>query len=207
MPGVGKTQLVLRYATISFDGGRYSYIFWISATNVDKLNQGLANILDLVDHRDRYLQDQSAKLTAARRWLEERQDDWLLVIDNVHRSSLDFLRNHLPRRNARGHILFTTRTADVADTLVNISGRQDSTLKLRTMERRDTAHLLLEDAGIAVTPALLDHAGELVECVGRLPLAVVQAASFMKQTGTAMDEMLELYRSDQKIEVGSYTLL
>jgi hypothetical protein len=60
------------------------------------------------------------------------------------------------------------------------------------MERRDTAHLLLKDAGFAVTPTLLDHAGVLVECVGRLPLAVVQAASFMKQTGTAMDQMLEL---------------
>jgi hypothetical protein len=90
---------------------------------------------------------------------------------------------------------------------VNIAGRQDSTLKLRTMKRHDTAHLLLKDAGIAVTPALLDHAGELVECVGRLPLAVVQAASFMKQTRTAINQMLELYRSDQKIEVGLYTLL
>jgi hypothetical protein len=206
MPGVGKSQLVLRYATISSDSSRYSYIFFISATNVDKLNQGLSKVLDLVHHPDRHVQEQSRKLTAARLWLEEREDDWLLVFDNVDRSSLDFLRMHLPRRNARGNILFTTRTGDVADALVNIA-RQDSTLRLRTMERCDTAHLLLKDGGFAVTPTLLDHAGELVECVGRLPLAVVQATSFMKQTGTALDRMLELYQSEQKIEVSSYTLL
>jgi hypothetical protein len=50
MPGVGKSQLVLRYATMSFDRGLYSYIFWISAHGIDKLNQGLAKVLDLVGH-------------------------------------------------------------------------------------------------------------------------------------------------------------
>jgi hypothetical protein len=55
--------------------------------------------------------------------------------------------------------------------------------------------------------SLLDHAEVLVECVGRLPLAVVQAASFMKQTHTTLDQMLEMFRSEQKNEVGPYTLL
>jgi hypothetical protein len=182
MPGIGKSQLILHYATISFDRGQYSYIFWISAKSVDKLNQGLAKVLDLVGHPDRQLQEQSVKLTSARLWLEESHDDWLLIFDNVDRSALDFLRTYLPRKNGRGNILFTTRTADVADALVNMAGYQHSTLHLRALDRRDSANLFLEDAGVAATPSLLCHAEELVECVGRLPLAVVQAASFMKAT-------------------------
>jgi hypothetical protein len=206
MPGIGKSQLILHYAKVSFDRSLYSFIFWISTSSLDKLNQGLTKILDLVGHPDRYHQEQSARLTAARHWLEEH-DDWLLVFDNVDRSTVDFLRTHLPRRNAGGNILFTTRTVDVADALVNAAGGQHSVLKLRALEPRDSANLLLEDAGIAVTPSLLDHAEELVECVGRLPLAVVQTASFMKQTHTSLDKMLKIYRSEEKIEVGSYALL
>jgi hypothetical protein len=210
MPGVGKSQLLLHYAKTSFDQGRYFYVFWISATGVDKLNHGLAKVLDLVGHPDRYLQEQSAKLTAARLWLEEPHDgDWLLVFDNVDSSTLDFLRTYLPRRNGRGNILFTTRRADLAESLVTMTGNQHSVLSLRSMELQDSANLLLKDAGFdmeKVTPDLFSRAEELVECVGRLPLAVVQAGACMKQTHTTLDQMLELYKSAQKIEVSSYAL-
>jgi hypothetical protein len=208
MPGIGKSQLILHYAKTSFDRGLYSYIFWISADNVDKLNQGLAEVLDLVDHPDRYWQEQDAKIFTAQFWLEEPHGKWLLVFDNVDRSTLDFLRTHLPSRNAGGNILFTTRTADVAEALVNMTGHRHLTLQLRALDPRDTATLLLKDAGIdvtkMVTPLLLDRTEELVECVGRLPLAVVQAASFMKQSHMSLDKMLEMYRSERKIEVSSY---
>jgi hypothetical protein len=206
MPGIGKSQLVLHYSKVSFENDRYSYIFWISSTSIDKLNYGFAKVLDLVGHPDRHHQEQSAKLTAARLWLEEPHGNWLLVLDNVDRSTLNFLRTHLPRRNAGGNILFTTRTGDVAEALVNVTEHQDSTLQLRALDPRDTVNLLLKDAGIAATSSLLDRAEELVECVGRLPLAVVQAAARMKQTHTTLDQMLELYKSAQKIEVSSLAL-
>jgi hypothetical protein len=208
MPGIGKTQLLLRYAKLSWVRDRYTCIFWISATSVDKINQGIAGILDLIEHPDRYLQDQTAKLTAARLWLEKpRADgggDWLLVFDNVHRETLGFLRVHLPRMNDRGNILFTTRTADVAELLVIAAGEQHPILGLRALESRETANLLFEDAGIApetVTPSQLDQAEDLVMRVGCLPLAVVQAASFMKQTHSTLANMLEFYKEERGIEV------
>jgi hypothetical protein len=156
------------------DPGQYSHIFWISATIVDKLNQGFFNILDLVRHRDRHSHGQ--KLTAAR----PRGDDgakWFLVFDNVDRSTLGFLRTHMPRKNARGNILFTTRTVDVTETLVTTAGHYGQTSAFHTETRgtrtRDAANLLLKDAGIdtgSVTPSLLSCAEELVACVGRLPV-------------------------------------
>jgi len=37
MHGLGKTQLNLQFANMSFDQGRYSHVFWSSATTVEKL--------------------------------------------------------------------------------------------------------------------------------------------------------------------------
>jgi hypothetical protein len=208
MPGIGKSQLVLHYAKVSFKS-RYSYIFWMSAASVDKLTQGFANILDSVCHPDRYLKEQNAKLKAAQLWLEDSPGDWLIIIDNVDSSTLDFLRTYLPRQNARGNILFTMRRADLAETLVTMAGNQHSILPLGSMELHDSANLLLKDAGFdmgRVTHSMLRHAEDLVKCVGRLPLAVVQAAACMKQTDTTLDQMLEWYKSAQKIEVSSSAL-
>jgi hypothetical protein len=207
MPGIGKTQLLLRYAKVYWDQHRYTRIFWTSATTVEKISQGLTGILDLIDHDGRYLQDQAAKLTAARHWLEQPDsDDWLLVVDNVHIDTLGILRTHLPLRNKRGHILLTTRTAKVAEALANVAGEHHPTLKLQVLALRETANLLFEDAGVdaeILTPILLGQAEELVKRVGLLPLAVVQTASFMKQTHTTIDAMLELYKNERKIEVSS----
>jgi hypothetical protein len=205
MPGLGKTQLLLQYTKVSWDRHQYSSIFWISATSVEKIIQGISGILNLIEHPDRYLQDQTAKLTAARLWLE-KSNDWLLVFDNVHRETLSFLRAHLPLRNERGNILFTTRTLDVAELLANAAGEQHPILGLRALEIRETVELLFEDAGIdteTVTPSLLGQAEDLVKHVGLLPLAVVGAASYMKQTHTTIDHMLELYLKERKIEVSS----
>jgi hypothetical protein len=205
MPGLGKTQLSLRYAKLQFDLGRYSHVFWIQATTVEKLNQGFAKILDLIRHIDRCHQEQSAKLTSARLWLEGPDKDdvnWLIVFDNVDRTTLDFLRMHLPRQNARGSILFTTRTCDVAEALV--VGRQNCTLGLGALDVPTAVELFFQDA--SVNTDILDHtlvinAEEIVECVGRLPLAVAQAASFMKQSQKNVEEILALYKGEQKMDV------
>jgi hypothetical protein len=208
MPGIGKTQLLLRYAKVSWDQNLYSCIFWISATSIDKINQGVSGILDLIGHPDRYLQDQTAKLIAARLWLERYEGgDWLLIFDNVKRETLGFLRDHLPLTSERGNILFSTRTADVAESLANAAGEQQRILGLEAMELQDTANLLFADAGVEVgmaAPYLFSQAEDLVKRVGLLPLAVVQVASFMKQTHTTLDDMLELYKRERKIEVNSH---
>jgi hypothetical protein len=203
MPGVGKSQLSLRYAVKSVHGGWYTYIFWTSATSIDKLTQGFSKVLDLVGHPDRHVQDQSMKLTTARLWLEECGVHWLFIIDNVDRSTLDFLTTHFPRRNSQGNVLLTTRTVQVAEALANMTRTSHSALKLQTLDLRESTSLLFHDAGIRseiVTPAQLSRAEELVQCVGRLPLAVVQAASLMKETDMTLEDLLHLYRSE-RIEV------
>jgi hypothetical protein len=208
MPGVGKTKLVLRFAQFAFAQFLYSYIFWMSAATTDKLIEGMAKILDVVGHPERTRSEQNAKLTAARLWLEDPQPSdsvrWLLILDNVDGSVLEFLCEHLPQRNAKGSILFTTRAADVANALIRVPGGRHSTLDLRVPELVDTIHLFFTSAGddaSVVSPTQRSQAEELVQALGSLPLAVVQAASYMNQTATTLDKMLQISKGDRKTEV------
>jgi hypothetical protein len=207
MPGVGKTKLVLRFAQVEYLLHLYSYIFWMSGATPDKLIEGVTKILDIVQHPERNHSEQNAKLIAARLWLEDSRRShgvrWLLILDNVDRSALEFLREHLPRTNVNGNILFTTRAADVADTLVNVPGAH-SKLELRVPDLVDATILLFSNAGIdtgTVTPTQQDQAEQLVQNLGSLPLAVVQAASYMRQTDMPLDVMLKISQSERKIEV------
>ena len=130
--------------------------------------------------------------------------DWLLVIDNVDKGTVGFLRGLLPRRNLRGDILFTTRNKDVAEAMVNITDRMHHMLELKTPDSKDAAVLLLKEAGIDAnntTSSITNKAQDLVKCVGYLPLAISQAALFMSESHKTIEDMLDLYRSKSKINV------
>jgi hypothetical protein len=206
MPGLGKTQLILRFAQIAFARQLYSHIMWMSAASPDKLVGGMAKILDLVGHPERTRSDQKGKLTAARLWLEDSQlidgVRWLLIVDNVDKSALEFLREHLPRRNAKGNLLFTTRASDIAGALIRVTGGRHSKLELRVPDLVETTDLLFSSAGIdasMVTPIQRNQAERLVQNLGSLPLAVVQAASYMEQTVMTLESMLKISEGEGKI--------
>ena len=208
MPGVGKTKLMLRFAQIAFARFLYSHVFWTSATTTDKLIEGMTKILHLVGHPERTQSDQNAKLTAARLWLEDSQRmdgiRWLLLLDNVDRRTLQFIRENLPRRNGKGSILFTTCTKDIASALIDVPGGPHFNLELRVPDLAETTLLLFSSAGIdtgKVTPSQRTQAEELIQAFGCLPLAVVHSASYMKETGMTLDDMVRLSRSELKIDV------
>jgi hypothetical protein len=209
MHGLGKSQLALQFAKLSFEQRRYSVVFWMSATTVEKLNQGYIHLLHLVRHPDRLLPEQSARLMAARRWLEESGSvRWLLVLDNVDPTTLSSIRQILPHKNRRGKILFTTRTATVATALARAAGQQHEVLELGIPDLEDAAHLFLTEGGIDITSAsalIMDKAKKVARHVGCLPLAVSHAASFMKESHKSLDDIIHLLDSEQ-IRVRSYAL-
>ena len=203
MHGVGKSQVSNALAKELYDQGRYTNVFWMQATTIEKLHQGFSKLLYLVSHPDHSSTDDGIRLTAARRWLEEPDSGkWLLVIDNVARETIDFLREHLPRKNARGNILFTTRTKDVAKALTQVAGRQHGIVDLRIPDVEDAAKLFLKHLSDPEAPTDASKVQELVKGIGCLPLAVAQAASYMTETRSSLDDMLELFKSQRKIDVG-----
>jgi hypothetical protein len=200
--GVGKSQLTYEWARSTFDQGQNSYVLWISATTVEKLCQGLCRLLDLVNHPDRSHSEQSVRLTAARRWLEEVDTgNWLVVLDNVFPETLDFLRQHLPRQNGRGSILFTTRTKFVAEALASTTRKRDDLIEVPLLDIKDGVGLFLGHFNHGEIDAPSAKIKEIVKSVGCLPLAISHATAYMKQSGSTVDDMLGLYRGKDKFDV------
>ncbi|KZP20026.1 TPR-like protein, partial [Athelia psychrophila] len=197
MPGLGKSQLALKYANTSFRAGRHMYIIWISATTMEKANQGLAGVLDLLQHPDRHHPDQSARITAARLCLEHSEQygflKWLIILDDVTVATVPFLRENLPRQNSHGSILFTTRTAEIAEAITSVAGEQHPVYGLNALSLEQSATLLLTRAGIHGRASTdLDSAKNLASRIGCLPLAVEQAGSYMKRNGLTSASQLEI---------------
>jgi hypothetical protein len=164
-------------------------------------------VLTLIGHPDRDHQDQNTRLTAVRRWLEECAIKWLLILDNVAQEAVSFLREHLPRRNSNGNILLTTRTQAVAEAGARVAGQQHPIFELRALGLNDATTLLLREAGMHTDPmaATTSGADDLVKCLGSLPLAISHAASFAKQSGKNLADVLGIYRGKHKYEVGKCT--
>ncbi|KZP28362.1 hypothetical protein FIBSPDRAFT_817223 [Athelia psychrophila] len=205
MPGLGKSQLALKYANTSFRAGRHTHIIWISATTVEKANQGLAGVLNLLQHPDRDHPDQAARITAARLCLEHSEQygflKWLIIFDDVTVATVPFLRESLPRQNSHGSILFTTRTADIAEAMTSVAGEQHPVHRLNALSLEQSTALLLTRAGVnSSTAADVDNAHNLVRRIGCLPLAVEQAGSYMKLNGLTGAGQLETLYDQRGLE-------
>ena len=204
MPGLGKTQLALKFATLAFQKGQHPYVFWVSAVSVEKLTRGLSKLADLVRLPGRQTLDQASRLTVVRAWLEDQTaaKSWLVVLDNVSEETAVMLRDALPRKNHRGRLLMTTRTAKIAAVFGALG--ESSQLALQPLKLGDAIAMLVAGAnkerenGQEVSHTDAEH---LVRLVGNLPLAIDQAASFMRETGSGLREVLDMYKSDEVSEV------
>lgn len=204
MPGVGKTQLALKVATCASQRSQYTYIFWVSAASVEKLTRDFSKLVDLPRLPGRHTMDQVIKLTVARAWLEDptAARSWLVILDNVTPETTAMLRDMLPRRNSGGRLLFTTRTAKTAE--VFTAPGESSQLALQPPGIGDAVAMLSAGAGIereSRREASYTDAEQVVRSVGNLPLAIDQAASYMRDTGSSPKELLDLYKSEEAVEV------
>jgi hypothetical protein len=201
-PGVGKSQLTYGWAKLTFDQKQHAYIFWISATTVEKLNQGFSKLLHLIQHPDRSHPEQSVRLIAARRWLEDVDSgNWLMVLDNVHLETIAFLREHLPRKNGRGSLLFTTRAKDVATALASAGGQRHNVVEVPFLNVQDSVKLFLQHFDGSKMETQMVELEEMMKALGGLPLAISHAAAYMKNTGCTVKDMLEVYWGSRKIDV------
>ncbi|MCI4664566.1 MAG: toll/interleukin-1 receptor domain-containing protein [Neomegalonema sp.] len=167
--GVGKTTLAKEYAWRNRE--RYHGVWWIAAASRDGLINGLISLGDqllmtgLVEEEDRE--------AAAHRVLRAIESDgaaqpWLLVYDNVEDPA--HLEDLTPRENA--HLLMTSRRADWRDA--------SEVLALDPLPADIAVDYLCAQAGRE------DRVGAtaLAEALGRLPLALEQAALYCREVRT-----------------------
>jgi tetratricopeptide (TPR) repeat protein len=175
MGGVGKTQLAIEYA-YRF-AGAYDLAWWINAEQPGLIGDQFAALGAAMDCVQPGAGVEVVR-TAVLGELRER-GRWLLVFDNAENPA--DITGWLP--GGGGHVLITSRQRKWAEVAASVE--VDVLI-------RDESVALFQDriAGLGVADAdrLADHLGDL-------PLAIVQAAGFMAETGMPAAQYLDLLQT------------
>ena len=180
MGGVGKTQLAAEYAYAH--AGEYDVVWWITADELALIADQFAALaaglgLEPDSDPDVIRAQVHEALRAA--------GNWLLIFDNA--DTVAGIREWLPGgplpAGIRGHVIITTRRGGF--------GSLGTVLDLDVIGTQDAVQLLRTRV-----PDLDQQAGELIaEELGRLPLALEQAAAYMDQTQIPPAEYLDLLQA------------
>ncbi|QYX80359.1 FxSxx-COOH system tetratricopeptide repeat protein [Streptomyces akebiae] len=171
--GVGKTQVALEYVHRFM--ADYDLVWWVSAEHIDNVVASLAELgarIGAPGGDDMALACQETVRMLARGVPTKR---WLLVFDNA--DNPEELTRFFPTGGG-GHILITSRNQAWA--------QQGASLPVDVFLRQESVeHLSLRAPGLSP-----EEADRVAEAVGDLPLAVEQAAAWLAETATPVEEYL-----------------
>ena len=177
--GVGKTQTVLEYAhrhLDEYDDG----VWWLNAESELELMNCCREILIKVGAIDKANVDDLKPVELLNRWQswlgEHRQR--LLIFDNVERGL--FVERYMSKEYF-GRVLLTTRDA-------NWGG--EPTLSLPLMLESDAREFLLKRTGRKDRCDAWGGVDGVAERLGYLPLALEQAAAYMRNAGLSFSDYL-----------------
>ncbi|KAI0550528.1 acyl transferase/acyl hydrolase/lysophospholipase [Xylaria curta] len=196
--GVGKTQVVLRFAYwVKQNQPEYS-IFWVPAyaeESFEKAYLDIAKKLEIAIDGNK----EDPKMTVRNYLSSEGIGRWLLIIDNAddHKtiSGPSSMYDYLPQSH-NGLIVFTTRSSELAQ---SVAGSDQ--IELNKMDEEEARHLLMKS--VAREQLLQDETLTLglLEELTYLPLAITQAAAYFNQNlkhhHSPIKRYLELLRSTE----------
>ncbi|KAJ5715197.1 uncharacterized protein N7483_012378 [Penicillium malachiteum] len=199
--GIGKTQLAIRFARDRKN--EFTAIFWLNGKDRSTLLQSLSSVLPrLPGHsqgngaiNNEELEQQANYVLD---WLaKDGNSRWLLIFDNIDQYSpitsgigdeYD-IGAFFPSAD-HGSILITSRLPGLSEL-----GKSFPVHRLKVM---DAIYLLFQNSGLPpdAIKSLRDKPDTitLINHLDGLPLAVVIAAAFMRQTGTSITEYLHYYQ-------------
>ena len=173
--GMGKSQTAAEYAYRheSF----YPIIWWIHSEDPSTIGSNYASLAEPLELPSIGMKEKEVVDIVKGRL--EREDGWLLIFDNAENP--DDIRDYFPKTKT-GHILITSRNPHW--------GGIASTLSLNEMKPEESVKFLLKRTKEKDEKA----AEELSETLGRLPLALEQAGSYIETSGRNISEYLEMYK-------------
>ncbi len=189
--GMGKTQLALSYAKRSLETERYRFGWWIRAGNPITLSSdylALGHILKSVPASTET--SPQARRHAIRNALE-KQEDWLLIFDEVPAPADIAL---LLPSSRRSHILITSGNRNgwhkIGATSVQIDAFAEKPAQLFLLSHtkgNDTAGTNLPGTGVdTAAPADEAQANALATVLERFALGLAQAGTIIRVTGRSL---------------------
>ncbi|KAJ5335793.1 uncharacterized protein N7506_005729 [Penicillium brevicompactum] len=212
--GMGKTQLAIRFARNHKD--QFTAIFWLSGKDRDALLQSLSSALNRLPGQgwdSEATNDREVKQRAKHmlQWLALNGNSrWLIIFDNIdqyspsHSPAIDGydIEEFFPKAD-HGSILITSRLQRLTEL--------GESFPVPRLDCRNSIQLLLQSIGQSArsTSSKDDSNPDVLTLANRLdglPLAIVIAGAFMRETGTSITEYLEFYReswSDLQLQSSS----
>ncbi|CAG8135882.1 unnamed protein product [Penicillium salamii] len=206
--GVGKSQLAIEYSYRFFEKSADTWAFWIHANNADRLELSywdIANRLKIPGRKD----SQASVFQLVTDWLHEaKRGKWVLILDNLDDEGLlrEPLQAHskntalrkpfqefLPRC-PHGTIILTTRNRQVARMVAN----ERDIFPVEPMDELSAVALVKKK--LPTEPAE-DDIKKLVETLEFMPLAIVQAVSYIRNQGQffTVPRYLKIFRKDHRV--------
>gem|GEM_PF-154166 len=192
MPGVGKTQIALEYAYRYQEN--YQVVLWVNGHSRESLVSDFVAMAGLLKLAEIHVRDQVETISAVKRWFENN-GGWLLILDNA--DDLAIVREFIPSRET-GHVLLTTRAQNTkpiaARQAVEGMGPQESALyllrRLRIIKKEESLESAPEE--------FRNKAEALSKALDNLPLALDQAAAFIGEMFSTLEEYQSLYQRARK---------
>ncbi|KAG8789506.1 hypothetical protein FRC15_008363 [Serendipita sp. 397] len=182
--GSGKTQLVAKFARDHAD--QFQHILFVDASSVQTIQTSLVTRVRGLGRKCKTVQEAIDELAS---WDQQYDGRWLLIFDNADSRSLQITK-YFPRCDD-GHIIVTTRNMTMGELA------PDAHLELGAMSESEGIQLLLNVANAPRSDQ--DVASKIAEELGYLPVALVQAGSYIKQRRCLNDYLNRLANSRQKI--------
>ncbi|KAH7418767.1 hypothetical protein BKA64DRAFT_590888 [Cadophora sp. MPI-SDFR-AT-0126] len=213
--GVGKSQLAIEYAYRTRDRSPETWVFWVHASNAARFEQSFRDIANCVKIPGRQ-NPQADIFQLVHDWLrDDRKGKWVLILDNVddtgflktRKSGQDGdtgaikggrlrpLVSYLPQCS-HGSILITSRSGEAALQLVG----QNDIIKVDSMKKREALELFRRKVGPEVDD---DGTDDLVEELESIPLAITQAAAYIRENWprcSARQYLNDFQKNDRKKE-------
>jgi len=182
MGGLGKTQTAIEYARRY--ASKYNLIWWVVAETkivIEEYKQ-FAIKMGLLDESEK--NEKKIKETVLE-WMNSNSG-WLFIYDNVE--YIEEIKDILPPKKNNGNVIITTRNIqlDYDEIDINIFSKEEA---VEFLEERTKIQGSSEDAL------------KIAERLGYLPLALEQAAAYIKINKIPFDEYLSLFDDNTVISL------
>ena len=169
----------------------FSFVFWIDASSIGTITQGLKGICNLPAAQPSGL-DGSPE--SALHWIGSLKENYIMVFDNADVLSPAELEAYLPPGRG-GNILITSRNS----TMRNLTSPENS-VEVTEMEENDVIELLLKASYLDPSSTeFQSEASKIVKELFCLPLAIDQAGAYIVSGATSLGDHLVKYSEHQKI--------
>ncbi|KAL5003223.1 hypothetical protein BDV10DRAFT_155931, partial [Aspergillus recurvatus] len=190
--GVGKTQIALELAYRLHQQSEAYSIMWISSSSAEALEQAFMDISSRLGLTE--ITPENVKNRVKHYLNSEAAGSWLLIIDNADDLKLwssSMVRETLPT-SPRGYTLFTTRNHQLA---TRIAG--PNIIDVTEMDIPMAITLLKSNISDQTLLGSDKSAASLARHLNSLPLAMVQAASYMNENLISAETYLSLVKETE----------